>query len=79
MLSGTFRMRVDAELETLWGVLLESVENPQKYIPDVEASKVLERLGGGAVEELRIGSEVAPGVFDFFVFNRGVLTEIKPH
>ncbi len=79
MLAGTFRMWVEAEPETVWGVLLDSVENPQRYLPDAEGVKILERLAGGVLEELKVGNEVAPGVFDFFVFNRGVLTEIKPH
>lgn len=72
-------MWVEAEPETVWGVLLDSVENPQRYLPDAEGAKILERLAGGVVEELKVGNEVAPGVFDFFLFNRGVLTEIKPH
>ncbi len=79
MLAGTFRMWVSAEPETVWRVLQDGVENPQRYLPDVEASQVLERLAGGVVEELRIGSEFAPWRFDFFVFNRGVLREIKSH
>ena len=66
-----------AQLETVWNAISDSVENPQRYMPDLEGSRVLERLEGGMVKELKIGNESAPGVFDFFVFERGVLREVK--
>lgn len=78
MLMRTFRTLVHAEAETVWSILVDSMENPQRYRPDVEASRVLERLEGGIVKELKIrGMESAPGVFDFFVLDRGVLKEVK--
>ncbi len=78
MMTITFRTWVRAELETVWAVVLDSVENPQRYMSDVEAVRVLERLEGGITKELKIrGMESAPGCFDFFVFERGTLKEIK--
>lgn len=78
MMAITFRTWVRAELETVWAVVLDSVENPQRYMSDVEAVRVLERLQGGITKELKIrGMESAPGCFDFFVFERGTLKEIK--
>ena len=74
----TFRTWVRAELETVWSVVLDSVENPQRYMPDVETSRVLERLNGGIVRELLIrGMESASDSFDFVVFDLGALKEIK--
>lgn len=74
----TFRTWVRAELEAVWAVVLDSVENPQRYMSDVEAVRVLERLQGGITKELTIrGMEYAPGCFDFFVFERGTLKKIK--
>ncbi len=69
MLSGTYRMSTNAKPETVWSVLLDSMENPQKYIPDVGVTKVLERLAGEP--SMSSGSEARStrGGFNFFVFN----------
>ncbi|GLI38814.1 hypothetical protein KI811_05850 [Geobacter hydrogenophilus] len=78
MRTTTFRTWVRAELDTVWAVVLDSVENPQRYMPEVEAVRVLERLEGGITKELKLrGMESASGCFDFFVFERGTLKEIK--
>lgn len=77
MLTGTFRTWVHADPGVIWSIILDSVENPQRYVTNVDACQVLERHGGGVVKELRIGYEPAPGVFDFFVLDRGGLREIK--
>lgn len=78
MMAMTLRTWVRAELETIWAVVSDSVENPQRYMSDVEAVRVLERLQGGTIKELTIrGMESAPGCFDFFVLERGTLKEVK--
>jgi hypothetical protein len=78
MITKIFRSWVRADLETVWSIILDSVENPQRYMPDVETASVLERLEGGITNELKIrGMESATGFFDFFVFERGTLKEIK--
>lgn len=78
MLTGTFRSWVHADPGVLWSVILESVENPQRYVANVEECRVLERQGGGVIREVTCGGcEPAPGVFDFFVVDGGVLREIK--
>ncbi len=74
-----FRRWVHAEPETVWNVLLDGVENPQKYMADVTESRVMERFEGGMVKKLMLeGNENAAGIYDFFVFERGTLKEIKP-
>lgn len=48
MLYATFGSPVNARLETVWNLLLDKAENPQKYIPQsVEEVKVLERYKDG--------------------------------
>lgn len=74
----TLRMLIHAEPETIWSILLDSIDAPQRYMPDVSASSVVERLGGGTAKELMIGWEnLVPGGFDYFVFDHGYLKEIK--
>lgn len=77
MLTGTFSTWVHADPEVVWSVILDSVENPQRYGANVEDCRVLERHDGGVIRELTCGSESAPGVFDFFVVDGGRLREIK--
>jgi hypothetical protein len=77
MLTGMFRKWVHADPGVVWGIMLDSVENPQRYVANVDACRVLERHGGGVIKELRVGYETAPGVFDFFVFDRWRLREVK--
>ncbi|MDH3546178.1 MAG: SRPBCC family protein [Gammaproteobacteria bacterium] len=41
----SYRTRVNARLDVLWKHLLEKVETPEKFIPAVTRSEILERLG----------------------------------
>jgi hypothetical protein len=71
-------MLIHAEPVTIWSVLLDSIEAPQRYMPDVGASNVVERLEGGTAKELKIGWECPmPGGLDYFVFDQETLREIK--
>ncbi|MSM39084.1 MAG: hypothetical protein GJT30_05630 [Geobacter sp.] len=74
----TIRILIHVDPETIWSVLLDSIEDPRRYLPDVDASGVVERLEGGTAKELKIGWECpVPGGFDYFVFDQGTLREIK--
>lgn len=74
----TLRMLIHADPETIWGVILDSIEVPQRYLPDVDASSVVERFEEGTAKELKIGWEnTVSGGFDYFVFDQGTLKEIK--
>ena len=74
----TLRMLIHADPEIIWSVLLDSIEAPLRYLPDVDASSVVERFEGGTAKELKIGWENSvPGGFDYFVFDQGTLKEIK--
>jgi hypothetical protein len=85
-------MLVRAQSDTIWSILLDSVGNPQRYMRDVEESRVLESTEGEIVREIKIkgfvfdrgrlkeidtsGSEDTPGVVDCVAFERGIIREI---
>ncbi|KAA0888315.1 hypothetical protein [Oryzomonas rubra] len=74
----TLRVLIHADPETIWNVLLDSIETPQHYLPDVNASSVVGRLEGGTAKELNISWENSvSGGFDYFVYYQGVPKEIK--
>lgn len=50
----TFTSPVNASFETLWGMLVDKVENPQRYIPEVEAVNILERYEDGILREMKL-------------------------
>ncbi len=54
------RSRVDASPETVWAVLLDKVEHPQRYIEDALGAEVLERSPGGVIRQMTL-----PGGVDF--------------
>src|ERR1035437_8390898 len=74
----TLRILSHADPETIWSVLLDSIEAPLRYLPAVDASSVVERFEEGTAKELKIGWENSvPGGFDYFVFDQGTLKGIK--
>ena len=48
----SYRARVNAPFDVLWKHLLEKVETPEKFIPAVTRSEILERLGPNTVDRL---------------------------
>ncbi|WP_298437485.1 hypothetical protein [Geobacter sp.] len=53
MLKNTFRTLVQAQAETIWGLLAEGMEHPGKYRQGVEEAKIVERFDDGVLRELR--------------------------
>ena len=54
MLVTTLRTLVHAQADTVWGLLLDRMENPQHFLPTVVETRVLERFPDGMVRELRL-------------------------
>lgn len=52
--------RVDASPETVWAVLLDKMEHPQRYIEDALDAEILERLPDGVIRRMTL-----PGGVDF--------------
>lgn len=50
----TFSSPVNASFKTLWGMLLDKIENPQRYISEVEEIKVLEQDDKGILREMKL-------------------------
>lgn len=51
--------RVDASPETVWAVLLDKMEHPQRYIEDALEAEILAREGEGLVRQLVLPGGVA--------------------
>lgn len=52
--------RVDASPETVWAVLLDKMEHPQRYIEDALDAEILDRSGDAVIRQL-----VLPGGVSF--------------
>ena len=48
----SYRAYVNAPIDVLWTHLLEKVETPEKFIPAVTRSEILERLGPNSIDRL---------------------------
>lgn len=76
MITKTFSMWVHADPSIIWSVILDSVENPQKYMPDVEESSILERFEGGMIKGRKIeGYKNSADIYNTSVFERGTFNE----
>lgn len=53
MLVNSFRTLVHAQLDTVWRLLLDRIENPQNYLHGVEGVRIVERSASGIIRELK--------------------------
>lgn len=49
----SFTCDVDASVETLWRLLEDKIENPGRYLPEVEDSEILERGSAGILRRMK--------------------------
>lgn len=54
MASASYRMTVDCPPDILWGLMIDKVRHPDRYVPDVTEVAVLRELGGDAIERLMV-------------------------
>src|SRR6185369_17969654 len=54
MLTTNLKTIVHAQWETVWDLLLDRIENPQRYQPLVIESKVIERSGKTLIREMKV-------------------------
>ena len=54
MLTTAIRTIVHAQWETIWELLLDRTENPQRYQPLVLTSEVIERSSGWVIREMKV-------------------------
>src|SRR3954447_11182307 len=47
-----FSTPIHACLDTVWNILLDKIEHPEKYIPGVSGTKILERYTDGFLREI---------------------------
>jgi ribosome-associated toxin RatA of RatAB toxin-antitoxin module len=53
MLTTTYKTLVHAQPDTVWGLLVDSLDNPQRYLPGIEESKVIARSADEVVREMK--------------------------
>lgn len=53
MLTSTYKTLVHAQVETVWGLLLDSLQNPQNYLSGVQEARVIEKFSDGVVRETK--------------------------
>ncbi len=53
MLVNSFRTLVHAQLDTVWRLLLDRIENPQNYLHGVEEVRIAETSAAGIIRELK--------------------------
>jgi hypothetical protein len=58
MLTTTIRTIVHAQWETVWELLLDRIENPQRYQPLVLTSKVIEKSADWVIREIKVQNMV---------------------
>lgn len=54
MLITSYGTIIHAQVDTIWQLLLDRVENPRKYQSRIQDSKIVERFSEGVVREMRI-------------------------
>lgn len=54
MLGTTIRSIVHAQWETVWDLLRDRIENPQRYQPLVRESRVIERSADWVIREMKV-------------------------
>jgi hypothetical protein len=58
MLVRTLKVLVHAEHDTLWDLLLNRLQNPERFIPGVTESRVVEKAGDVSVREMKLHGDL---------------------
>ncbi|HBG06944.1 MAG: hypothetical protein A2075_19665 [Geobacteraceae bacterium GWC2_58_44] len=58
MLVRTLQVLVHAEHDTLWNLLLDRVQHPERYIPGVAETRILEKSDDVVVREMKLHDDV---------------------
>jgi ribosome-associated toxin RatA of RatAB toxin-antitoxin module len=58
MLTKTLVVLVHAEHDTLWSMLLDRLQNPERFTPGITESRVIEKEGNTSVREMRLHGEL---------------------
>ena len=53
-----FSVQIDAEVETIWDLLMDRISNPGRYVPDVEQSEILERDEWSVLRRMTVAGNV---------------------
>ena len=58
MLVKTLRVLVHAEHDTLWNLLLDRLQNPERFIPGVTEARVMEKADNVTVREMKLHGDL---------------------
>ncbi len=48
----TYKTNVNSSVKTLWDLLMDKIENPQRYVPGVVSVKILSKNGKEVLREM---------------------------
>lgn len=79
MLITTIRTMVHAEEETIWELLLDRIENPQRYQPLVLISKVIEKSADRVIREMEVRNMVIRERISWANHEKTIQSELLEH
>lgn len=75
----TIRTVVHAQWETIWGLLLDRIDNPQRYQPLVVDSKVIDRSAKWVIREMKVQDRIIRERISFDVGEKAIHSELLEH
>ena len=79
MLVQTLRVLVHAEHDTLWNLLLDRLQNPERFIPGVTESRVLEKHDNVTVREMKLHGDLMRERVTIFPYDSEIRHELLEH
>ncbi|HEY5512190.1 MAG TPA: AtaL-like protein [Geomonas sp.] len=79
MLVKTLQVLVHAEHDTLWNMLLDRLQNPERYLPGVKEARVLEKTDNVMVREMRQHGELVKERITIRPFESEIRHELLEH
>jgi len=79
MLIKTLRLVVHCEYETLWSLLLDRLENPEGFFPEVTGFRVVEQQGNVSLREMKLHGELVREKVTVRPYEGEILHELLEH
>jgi hypothetical protein len=79
MLVKTLVVLVHAEHDTLWNLLLDRLQNPQRFIPGVTESRIVEKLENVTVREMKLHGDLVRERVTVLPYDSEIRHELLEH
>jgi hypothetical protein len=79
MLVKTLKVLVHAEHDTLWNLLLDRLQNPQRFIPGVTEARVIEKEGTVSVREMKLHGDLVRERLTVLPYDSEIRHELLEH